>query len=187
MTNIRLNRSLEHAVPAAANVIYGRDNEVFVWPEDQGNNCIGEWVGPHFDDGWDHQKRLVYVQDRKYGPSRPFNLAQVKRYLHAHIPSHSHILEMTKGLLRLSHVSNTNMTEILHPDDPRAKSEKMINTVLEGVKSLIKLGVFKFIQKQAVSYKANILSCNLFLHIKVEENEDEQYKDRLVIVHCYLC
>lgn len=73
------------------------------------------------------------------------------------------------------------MTDILHPDDPRATSENMKTAIVEHVEDLIKSSVFKFIWKQMVPYKADILSWKSDLAIKAEGDVDEQYKVRLVI------
>lgn len=73
------------------------------------------------------------------------NLAQSKRYLRANVASHSHILEITKGFSRLLHVSDTNMTGILHPDDPRAISENRKTALMQEVEGQIKRNVLKFI------------------------------------------
>lgn len=45
------NRALQRTVSPAADVTYGRDDEVLVWRENQVNNGIGKWVRPHLADG----------------------------------------------------------------------------------------------------------------------------------------
>lgn len=71
-------------------------------------------------------------------------------------------------LRRLSNVLDLNMTETVSTDDPQATSDKMNNAVMEEVKDLSKLGVFKFIRKEVVPAKSNMLPCKFFLIIKVK-------------------
>lgn len=42
---MRTNSALRHKVPAAADETYERDEKVLVWPKNQINNRIEEWMG----------------------------------------------------------------------------------------------------------------------------------------------
>ena len=52
------------------------------------NHRIGGWLGPFEVIATDEDKKLVYVRDAKIGAARPFNIAQVKRYLSPDVVAH---------------------------------------------------------------------------------------------------
>ena len=110
MGKLRIDRALRHAVPPAADVTYERNDKVLVWREKQVNNRIGEWVGPYPVDDWDPDKKLVFVRDTPVGPSRPFNLVQVKKYHRPEFTAHTFLFDLTDGLRNMSHASDTRMT-----------------------------------------------------------------------------
>lgn len=80
MAAVRLKRGLRHATPPAADAIFEVGQRVLVWRERKVENRIGEWLGPFVVHGTDPERKLVYVQDVKVGPARPFNVTQVKHY-----------------------------------------------------------------------------------------------------------
>lgn len=88
------------------------------------NDRIGEWVGRYLVDDWDLEKELVFVRDSPVGPTCPFNLAQVMKYLRPEVSSHTFVFGVVKGLRNISHGTHTRKTEFIAPDDLQAKSTK---------------------------------------------------------------
>lgn len=181
MAKVRIDRALHHAVPPAADVTYERNDEVLIWREKLLSNRIGEWVGPYPVDDWDPEKELVFVRDSPVGPCRPFNLAQVKKYLRAKVSSHTFVWNVVKGLRDMSHASDTRMTEVLAPYDPRAKSAEMKKAICDEVEGLMSRGCFKVVKKRHVPRNANVLPCKYVLAIKYDETDAQRYKARFVL------
>lgn len=125
--------------------------------------------------------KIIYARENKIGPGRPFDVIQVKKYLSPEVAAQTHVLEVVKGLRRMSHVSDTRMTEVLDPEDPRAKLAEMKQAVKDEVQGLIKRGTFRVVKKRKVSLNSNVLPCKYILAIKIDERGSQRYKARFVI------
>eukprot|EP00171_Calliarthron_tuberculosum_P003694 IDg3694t1 len=121
MSKMRINRALKHAVPAAADLYYQ--------PGDQ--------------------KKIVYVQDVKVGNARPFNVAQVKRYLPPSETAHTFFQDIHRGLQYFASekvkCDDLYLTEILDPSDSRATSSQMSEAKRAEIRGLLERGTFKVI------------------------------------------
>lgn len=172
MARVRTDRALRHAVPPAADQTYEKDDKVLVWRENIVSGRIGEWVGPFDVDGWDPQKKLVYIKDVKTGPSRPFNIAQVRKYLSAEMTAHTHVLEIAASLRRMSHEATSNhtsdvmLTEVLDRDDPRANTKAMNDAIKKEVDGLMKRKAFKIVKRKDIPKGANVIPLKLVLALK---------------------
>lgn len=62
------------------------------------NNRIGEWVGPYKVITADYSSKLVYIREIEDGFPRPYNFAQVKRYVSATDVSRAFLLDVQEGL-----------------------------------------------------------------------------------------
>ena len=98
MARMRVQRALKHATPISADRAFEVGSEVLVWRENTVDNRIGEFVGPFKVLGTDYERRLVYVQDCKIGPARPFNIAQVKTYRTSDALSYAFVSNVGEGL-----------------------------------------------------------------------------------------
>lgn len=81
---------------------------------------------------WSHWRTLVYIRKARMGPGRAFNTPRVKKYLHPEA-SHAHIVEIVKGLARLSYISTTLMAKVLDKSDPQAQSTTIKKTIKSEV------------------------------------------------------
>lgn len=116
---------MQHALLAAADVVYKCIDEVLIWRRKQDNNRIGKWDGPYHDEDRDPSKKIVYVRDSPVSPCRPFNLVQVKKYLHSDVAAQTFVFEVFEGLRCMSRVTNACMTEVTAPDDLRLDSVEL--------------------------------------------------------------
>lgn len=188
MAKMRVDRALRHAVPPAADVSFSSNDKVLVWRERIVGGRIGEWIGPFPVATWDPARKLVYIRDVKVGPPRPFNLAQVKKYLEPEAAAYTHVLEIVEGLRRLSHADanetlsmDVMLTEVLDPDDPRIKSVKMKAAIKNEVEGLMARKTFRVVEKRHVPPKSNVLPCKFVHAIKSDVEENLRYKARLVV------
>lgn len=187
MARVRTDRALRHAVPPAADQNFQQGDKVLVWREKIVNNRIGEWLGPFEVEGWDIEKKIVFVKDVRTGPSRPFNIAQVRKYLQPEIIAHTHVLEIAHSLRRLSHeatteapVSDVMLTEVLDPDDPRSRSMEMSKAIKKEVNGLMERGTFRILKRMNIPKDANVIPCKFVLAIKSDVDEKLTYKARFV-------
>lgn len=145
------------------------------------NNRNGKWVGPYSLDNWDVKKILDFVRDFPVGPSRPFVLAQVKKYLCPKVSSHTFVCDVSKDLRKMFHAWDTRMTEIIAHDEPRANSTKMKRSILDEIEDLMSRGCLKVVILSHISLNANVFPCKYVLAIKYDETDAKKYKARFVL------
>lgn len=181
MAKLQAGRALRHAIQVAADVAYERNYEVLIWREKQINNRIGRWKGPYIVEDWDPGKKLAYVRDSSVGPCRPFNLAQVKKYLCPDVSAQTFAFEVFKGVRNMSHASDTRMTEVIASVDPRAESAEMKKAIRKEVEGLMSRGCFKVRKTRQVPQNTNVLPCKYVLAVKYGEKDEQRYKARFVL------
>ena len=79
MAKVRIRRGLSHSVPRSADTFFDEGDLVLVWKEKVVENRIGEWKGPYRVQGFEKEKKLVFVKETEGGSPRPFNMSQVKK------------------------------------------------------------------------------------------------------------
>ena len=183
MAKLRVKRALHHATPNAVHQTYQPGDQVLVWREKQVESRIGEWIGPLTVVAVDFEQKQVFVQDVKIGAARPFNIAQVKRYLTPETLAHSFIVGIGCHLLSrdLNGVFDSFATEILREDDPRTKTKEMAEAKRLEVGNLLSRGTFKVISRHEVPPNANVLPGRFVLAIKTSDDGRATSKARYVI------
>lgn len=185
MSKMRVARGLRHSIPPAANHSYDPGNFVLTWRENAVNNRIGEWLGPFTVLGMDSDKKLVYVRDAKIGAARPFNVAQVKRYIMPQDIAQSLFTACHHGLSYFASPheddNSTHLTEIIAPRDPRADSPGMTQAKKNEIRGLLERGTFRVILREEVPRDANVLPGRFVLAIKSTEDGQVKFKARYVI------
>ena len=183
MARLRINRALQRRTPAAADRSYKPGDHVLVWREKLVESRIGEWIGPFEVIGADESKKLVYVQDSKIGAARPFNIAQVKRYLPPETLANHVIDEIADRLTYFASPPDdeVHLTEIISSGDPRASSSEMSEAKKREIRGLLDRGTFKVILKKDLPRDANVLPGRFVLTIKSTEDGQVKHKARYVI------
>lgn len=90
---------------------------------------------------------------------------------------------LCKGLSVLSSLKEDIVlpTEVLDPEDERARSIQMTRAKQKEVRDLLKRGTFKIILKEAVSSNANVFSGRLLLAIRSDLDGRIKHKARYVM------
>lgn len=128
MTKLRVHRAMAHAVPLAAARDYQPGDKFLVWCEKQVSNHISGWLGAFEVTGVDYEKKLVFIRDTPVGPSRPFNVVQVKHYFSPELTAHNFVTDIAPSLHQVSSIHDDVdilATEVLDPADDRAMSSEM--------------------------------------------------------------
>lgn len=95
--------------------------------------------------------------------------------------SHAHVLEVINGLRNLSHATDTQMTEVISPNDRRAKSAKIKKDIKDEWQGLMKRGCSKVVKKFKLPHNANVLPCKYALVIKYYEHDGQRYRAHFVL------
>ena len=180
----RVNRALKHNTPAATNRVYQPGDEVLVWREKLVENRIGEWVGPYTVKSFDERSRIVLVQKDEDAPHERYNIAQVKPFLRPEAAATSFLDTVRNTLLEFvteSRPFDTQMTEVVDKNDPRADSPEMRAAIYREVTDLLRRGTFKVILKEELPDGANALTARFVLAIKSNADGQIKYKARYVI------
>ena len=171
MAKMRAARALKHATPPAANVTYEPQDIVLVWRENVVAGRIGEWVGPFEVASFDPEKKLVHIRDPKKPRTKPFNVAQVKKYKDPKQFVDEEITHICETLGKafghnLNDSKETHATEVIDKDDPRASTEEMREAIRAEVQGLIDRGTFEVLKKKDVPKDANIVPLRFVLALK---------------------
>lgn len=138
MARLRLHRALRHRVPKSADARLQPGDKVLVWREKLVNNRIGEWVGPYSVITADYSSKIVHVRETEDGPLRPYNFAQVKRYISAAEVSRAFFLDLNMCLKRYAtEPSDGYLTEVVTTNDPRASSPSMYDAKRAEIEGLL--------------------------------------------------
>ena len=185
MARMRVARGLRHSVPLAANCAYDPGDQVLVWREKVVNHRIGEWIVPFLVLGMDAGKKIVYIQDVKVGAARPFNVAQVKRYIVPMDVAHSFFADFHHGLSHFASPGDeddcVHLTEVIHSKDPRATSRDMSQAKRDEIRGFLDRGTFSVILREEVPPDGNVLPGRFVLAIKSTEDGQVKFKARYVI------
>ena len=183
LATARVKRGLRHAVPQAENNTLEVGHEVLVWREGMVENRIGEWIGPFRIHAVDQKRKLVFVQDVRFGSARPFNLTQVKWYHSPEAINHSFFSDMREGLFDLRSPSDVDvhLTEILTPAYARTNSRKMSEAKHEEIPNLLNRRTFRVVLREDIPTDANLLPGRFVLSIKSTFDGQTKFKARYVI------
>ena len=133
----------------------------------------------------DTSKKLVYIQDFKVGAARPFNVAQVKRYIVPMDVAHSFFAELHHGLSQFASPDDeddcVHLTEVIHSKDLRATSRDMSQANRDEIRRLLDRGTFSVILREEVPPDSNVLPDRFVLAIKSTEDGQVKFKARYVI------
>ena len=175
MAKMRVARGLRHSVPLAINNAYDPGDKVLVWREKIVNHRIGEWPGPFTVLGMDASKKHVYIQDVKVGAAHPLNVAQVKRYIVPMDLAHSFFVVLHRGLSHFSSPGDdddcVHLTEVIHPNDPRATSSDLSQAKLDEIRGLLDRETFSVILREDIPPDGNVLLGPFFPAIKSAEGQ----------------
>ena len=183
MAELRFKRALRHATPSSASIVYSPGDQVLVWREKQFDSRIGEWVGPFTITAVDEEKKQVFIQDSRVGQSRPFNIAQVKRYHQPEQLAETFMADLRNSLQYFQSPEDDDvyLTEIIPNRDERATSVEMREAKLQEIKNLLNRGTFKVILREEIPKDVNVLPGRFVLALKSTEDGEIKHKARYVI------
>lgn len=151
-------------------------------------NRIGEWLGPFVVDNYVAEKKLVYVRHDKDNSIKPFNIAQVKRYLLPEVTGFALLGDINARSSYFRQPNNDNdfstdsyPTEVLLKSDPRSKSKEMAEAIQKEVRGFFARQTFKVVLRKEVPDDGNVLSGRFAPAIKSTEDGEDKYKACLVI------
>ena len=119
------------------------------------------------------------------GAARPFNVAQVKRYIVPMNVANTFFADLHRGLSHFSSPDDdddcVHLTEVIHPKDHRATSPDMSQVERDEIRKLLDRGTFGVILREEVPPDGNVLTCRFSLPIKSAEDGQVKFKARYVI------
>ena len=115
MAAIKIERSLKHRTPSAANSTYQAGDKVFVWGEKIVENRFGEWLGPYTVTSYDHRAKIVLAQANPQPPQERYYTTQVKPFLEQAVASKEYVRTLYTSLKGFSSEfeSSMHLTEVI--------------------------------------------------------------------------
>lgn len=173
---LRLRTALLSRLPNAATFDLEVGQAVFVYRE---GHQPYKWTGPY---------KVTKIEDRQVfidrdGQEVQHSRSQVKPYL---VDPPDEIVEALFTSVRSMssrkyELTNVNLTETLHPRDPRGNMPMFTEANRKEIKGLLEKGTWKVVLKREVPADAKMLSGRFVLTVKNANTDEEVYKARYVV------
>jgi Reverse transcriptase (RNA-dependent DNA polymerase) len=174
-SEIRLRKALKSNIPAATNQNYDIGQKVLVYRERDNP----PWQGPY--NVTKIENKQIFI-DRN-GKEVQHSVSQVKPFIIESKEGTQDTLHCNSSPLdsTLNNQIGVNLTETLHPADPRATSSQFMDAKKREIKGLMNKNTWKIVDKETIPKDANILNGRFVLTIKNANSDDEICKARYVV------